>query len=502
MKSYKILLSACALVAAGLSFTGCSDDDMFDNDGKQAFIVGDTKTNSPWVIGQSGTRWYSRISNDTIYIKVSPLFDVKEELNGVFLKFCVSKGSLVSPDPSIAQDFSVEDGVKYTVTSEDGSTQRTYVVTHALTDFLQFGDGVSLGATIAHKNFAELGYPGTYAVTGGVTDSRLYGDLNGYVSFCGHDKIVILARQYSDPHFDNPALAVQNKDLSVRVFNRDDLTPAGNLNVGSIDVRNMRAISSDWNGVMVASVLNGSTTDLYMWKSPSDNPTLLASLPVNCCPNVDGDNYVQIAGDILGTANITAPGARGPKGAHYVFHFENGQLTDTQNIESGYSSGDSNGFQMISPVSPSAKPDYVIGDCEGSGNNAIKVYYNTNAGATKTIMPNVLQNDYHAWWVGTGASLLRTGARRPYVSSIDMNGKSYTMLLNGTHWWFCQTMVETSDLHTRIPGADCCNSCGAGLAWSFGQTGDHYWDQASHTGYWICWSDRDGLYVQKITCYE
>lgn len=513
MKLHKIIFSACALVMAGGCLVSCSDDNMFENDGKEAFIIGSDKTNCLTVVGRSGVKWYSGMSNDTIYVKVSPQYDIYEEIDSVYPKFFISKGSTVTPDPSQCVDLTVEGGVKYTITSEDGQTSKTYVVTHALTDFIPDGGGCSLSMNQYNKLFTELGYPGEYKVTEGVADSRLYGDLNGYIAFCGTEHFVIVGRQYSDPHFDlTGSLASENDkpnfDLGIRVFNIADGSDAGiKLNTGDIELRKFRAITSDWHGVMVGSVANGSGSDIYYWKKPTDAPTLVAHLAENVCMAEDGSNYIQVSGDITGKANIAAGAQRGKDGSHYYYHLEGGVITDSQKINSGYDSSDCGGFQMISFFSDEPESDYVVGDSEGAAgtNNTIKAYVNTFSGKTKVAMPNiVLQSQgnggYHDWWVGSGSALNRPGARRPYVSAVVMNGKRYNMMLNGTGWWWCNTIVDADNLVTRINGAEVDFSVGCG--WSFGATGDWYYDEATHTGYWIMWMDREGMYFHKLTCYE
>ncbi len=506
MKLNKVIFAACALAPLAAGLTSCNDDDIFVNAGKEAFIMGTDKTNCLYVKGRSGTTWYSSMSNDTIYIKVSPQFDVVEELDSVFPKFYISKGSTVTPDPALPQDFWVEGGVKYTITSEDGKTQRTYVVTHGVTDFMPHGEGFTLGAEQYEVKFPELGYPGEQG-NYGFSDSRLYGDLNGYVAFCGHDHFVIVARQYTDPYFDNPDLKIINNELGIKVFNVADASQSDiRLNTGSINVQMIRAITSDWNGNMVAIVPVGNTTDIFAWTKPTDAPRLIANVAYNMGMATDGSNYIQACGDIFGTCNLTAGAQRGVDGNHYYIHLENGAIVDQQVISTGYSSGDCGGFQMISMLSDQPGSDYVIGDSEGVAGqgNTMRVYVNTFAGKTKTIMPNVLQSTgsggFHDWWVGTGGSLSRGGARRPYVSAMPINGKPYVMLLSGTAWWYCNVILDAADLHSRVAGAEKDYSTNAG--WSFGASGDWYYDASTHVGYWLGYSDRYGVYYFKFTCYE
>lgn len=508
MKFNKVILSIYTAVAVACGVSSCKDDDMFTIDGQQAFIICSNKVDCPYVeyVDENGvkSKFKSRMSNDTIYIQLNPLVDPKTVLSEAVLKFCISKGASVTPDPTIPQDFTVEGGVKYTVVSEDGKARKTYVVTHGLTDNVPYGEGATLGTFQMEKYFPALGYPGEHK-NYDQKDSRLYGDLNGYISFCGHDYIVIMARQYSDPHFDDSSFEVQNLDLAYRVYNATDFSYAGKLNIGTLEPKSIKATSSDWNGVMVATVVTGAnSTDLYYWDNPMSEPKLLGSVSENLGCAGDGSNYIQISGDIKGQANIACGAYRSVEGEHYIIHLENGQIVSTDKIASGYSSTDCGGFQMIAPMSPEPKPNYIVGDNEGSGNNTIKVYRNTYGGRTTHIMPGVLQSvgsgGYHDWWVGTGSSLSRTGARRPYVSCMAINGHTYVMLMNGTGWWWCNTLIDADDLSTRIEGAEYDFSVAA--SWSFGASGDWYFDEGECAAYWVGWIDRQGAFKHKITCFE
>lgn len=501
MKSYKILLVAGIVGTMGLGLVSCSDDDLFTRDGKEAFILGSGSLDCLKVVGKSGMVWKSRMEDDMIYIQVSPTVDPAEELDGVVATFFVSKGASVVPDPSEPQNFAREGGVQYTVTSEDGSQSRTYTVTHGLTDIIEYGQGFTNASATVARTFAEMGYPGEKG-NFNLADSRQYGDLNGYLAFCGHDHLLLFARQYADPHFDNAALNVADKDLSFKVFNKTDLSEAGILNIGSVPMASFKAFSSDDNGVLIGIAnAGGGSADIYYWRSYSETPTLLAHINENMCGSADGSNYVQVQGDIFNEANITGNGTRNKTGDHYMIHIENASATNIQTISTGYPSDDSNGFQMISPLRTDVNSSYLIGDVEGSGNNTLKVYASTYGGKTKVIMPNVLQNDWQAWWVGTGANLARTGARRPYVTSMLINGKHYASVMLGTGWWWHNDIVIVDDLHTRIAsGTTVAYSINA--SWSFGGSSDWYWDPDAKEAYWATYTDRVGVNVVRLTCYE
>jgi hypothetical protein len=81
---------------------------------------------------------------------------------------------------------------------------------------------------------------------------------------------------------------------------------AGTLNVGSINISNIKMVTSDYKGHFVAAVVNGNSTEFFYWKKPSDAPTSVGTIGVNMAPASDSSNNFQVAGDITGSAWITA----------------------------------------------------------------------------------------------------------------------------------------------------------------------------------------------------
>lgn len=476
--------------SAALGFVSCGDDFNYDSELAKAEIRDFSVTSATKVI------YKSVIDGNKITLKVNPMADVVAELSEGVPSFYIPMGATCQPSPYEPQDFTKE--VQYTVTSGDGKHTAVYTVNYGPSDPLPDGEGFSLGQPLGSATFVELGYPGEKD-NFNLSDSRQYGDLNGYVAFCGHDHVVLMAGQYSNPHFDSPALNVPNSSLAFKVFSAADFSPVGNLNLGSIGLSDIKAITSDWNGTLVAVTCNTSGSAFYYWTSYSATPTLLATTSAPVANASDGSNYIQVAGDITGTANITVNTTRGTDGSHYMIHVENGVIASTDLVKTGYRSDDGSGFQMISPLKPDAHCSYLMGDTEGAGNNTLRVYANTYKGATKVTMPGVLQNQWQSWWVGTGSSLARTGARRPYVSSMYINGKYYAALMLGTGWWWHNDIADIDDLQTRT--SDTTWAYGSNCAWSFGGSCDWYYDPESKEAYWVVYTDRVGVMMTRITCF-
>jgi hypothetical protein len=480
IKIYSMLIPFCILLSGS-----CNDDDRI---GSEAEIVA-----SFTVKGTSGTLFRSSIGSDnTITIKVSPYLDAEEELNSVTPVFYLSRGATVTPDPSVPQNFAQAGGVKYTVISEDGKTKRDYTVTWGISDQLPHGEGFSYAEIGKSKNFVELGYPGQ--LNNWDLDSKEYGDLQMYHAYCG-DYIVLLSRAYITV---NPA-----SPYGVKVVDKTTLNDAGSLNTGSISIANLRMITSDYKGRCVGAVVNGNETEFFYWAKPTDAPRSVGKISVNMASTTDGSSNFQVAGDIAGNAWITALAPRGPQGGHYRVKVTNGQLASNYStVETGYSSGDCSGFQMISPLDDSDQPSFVVGDTEGTANaaNSIHCYINSTSGSTTSVMPPLWQNTLQAWWVGTGFATARTGGRAPIVSALVINGKSYVVVTSGTAWWHAAAVL-TSDLQ-KLAHENLNIATSVNRAWSFGGWVDWYWNEEAKEAYLAVWFGRIGLFTYKMTCFE
>ena len=445
------------------------------------------------VKGTSGLMFNTVISdNNDVTVKVSPYVDVATELDGALPIFYLSKGATVTPDPAEPQNFTQIGGVKYTVTAENGKTQKVYTVSWDISDQLPYGEGFSYAEIGTFKRFYEMGYPGP----SGTTSDPLFGDMQMYIAYCG-DYIVMLSRQYINQDSSSP--------YCVWVVNKTTLVPAGTFNRGSISLPNLRMITSDYKGRCVAAVVTGNETEIFYWTTPSDAPRSIGKIGVNMAESTDGSANFNVAGDITGDAWITAMATRSSAGNHYRVKVTNGQLASTHSIVStGYSSSDCNGFQMISSLDDSEKPSYVIGDGEGTAgsNNTIKVYIMSRAGATVQVIPSYWQNILQAWWVGTGATTQRVGGKTPVVSALPVNGKTYVAVTSGTGWWTAAAVLS-SDLQSLAHGnLNIAIELGTSRGWSFGESLDWYWSDDNNEAYLAVWAGRYGLRTFKLTCFE
>jgi hypothetical protein len=291
----------------------------------------------------------------------------------------------------------------------------------------------------------------------------------------------------------------------VKVVDKTSLNAAGSLNLGSISVSNLRMITSDYKGHCVGAVVNNNETELFYWTTPAEAPRSIGKIGINMATTTDGSANFQVAGDITGNAWITALAPRSAKGEHYRIKVTDGRLASGYSIvESGYSSGDCNGFQMISPLNDSDNPSFVIGDTEGSAGaaNSIKCYVNSPSGATVNAIPPYWQNILQAWWVGTGFATSRTGGRSPVVTALPINGKTYVTVTSGTGWWFAAAVLSSNLQSLAHENLNIAFSVAASRGWSFGEWVDWYWSDETNEAYLAVWFGRLGLYTYKMTCFE
>jgi hypothetical protein len=318
-----------------------------------------------------------------------------------------------------------------------------------------------------------------------------------YHAYCG-DYIVLLARAYA---LDNPA-----SPQVLKVVDKNTLASAGLLNLGSINVADLKMITSDYKGRCVGAVVTGSgtETEFFYWTTPTAAPVSIGSIGVNMASmtsDSDHSSNFQVAGDITGNAWITAAAPHVPTGDHYRIKVTGGQLAPTYStISTGYSSSDCNWFQMISPLNDSDEPSFVVGDGENSKANSIKCYINSYAGSTLAVMPELWQNTLQSWWVGTGFALSRGGGHAPVVSGMVVNGKSYVVVTSGTDFWHAAAVLE-SDL-AKLAHQNLNIAYEMTRAWSFGAWVDWYWDEDENAAYLAIWFGRVGLFTYKLTCFE
>jgi len=485
-KLYLILLAGCIIL-----FNACEEKLSNEANIILSFRVYKLDGNTPVYYNAS-------IGDDLITIKVSPFLDATEELQVAYPVFYLSKGATVSPDMEEPQNFAQPGGVKYTVTAEDGKTQKVYTVTFGIPDPLPYGEGFANAVAGESKRFYELGYPGP---SGGKDDPE-FGDLLVYHAYCG-DYIVLLSRVYIDTNPTSPHC--------IKVVDKTTLENAGiSLNLGSIALANLKMITSDYMGRCVAAVVTGSETEFFYWTTPTATPVSIGKYNLNFASTTDGSANFQVVGDITGNAWITAMAPRSQMGDHYRIKVTNGRLEIYHSIIStGYPSNDCSQFQMISPFDDSEEPAYAIGDSEVVGpTNSNRCYIRSSAGTITHTMPGLWNNTLPIghpagdWWVGTGMATTRVGGRSPVVSAMFINGKTYVAVAGGSSWYHAAAVLN-SDLQTLThPNLDIAPAESTPRAESYGAWIDWYWDEDKNEANLAIWLGRYGLLTYRLSAYE
>lgn len=548
IQSFRYLLASALSVVAVAAVTSCKDDisDSLRSEAKiepYNFTVTGVGVNPD----KAAPVFRSRFSEDgdTIYLRVPANYDVKGELNGAVPQFYLSMGATVTPPMTEPQDFSDPDNpVVYTVTSADGSTSRKFYVTYVIVPQIpiEYGLGFTDGEMVAVKTYVELGFPGSYGWWMGEKLSAYQGDVMGFPAFCGKDHIVVFSRCFAwgDNGTSGANAVTPDPTHAFKVFDVNTLTPAGTLNLGGIAPADVVTVASDWVGNMVAAVgrKDAGKTDFYYWTSPTEEPVHLGTADVSIDISVhaaDASPYINIAGDITGAAVMAASAPRDADGSHYKFTFAGARLVPGYTvIKTRHSSIDKYGYQMISFFGTNDSDPYLVGDTQdnpGEDNGQIQVYLNNPDGSNRSTM------DYHCtdvngwkmdskagdvWWSRSGKWLMREGARRPTVHALVLNGKPYSYWTTGTDWGsrgvlMKQDLTEGVDLKElggiRNPYPNWCYGTTTGaknpngdegiyVQYSYGAIADWYFDDETSIGYLALWTDRFGLIMFRITCYE
>ncbi len=250
----------------------------------------------------------------------------------------VSEKATISPDPATAADYTVEGGVKYTVTAEDGETTVEYAV-------------MAVAATVqvkcepvweAPKTFGELGIA-NYAFS------------DGSVGFSG--------------------LNIVTHDC--QVFDLDG-NKVGTLNTTGLPNNLLVSLSNDVNGVFVATLgtkadgsapANGdeiANSEFWAWKDGWDKA------PVKIWEYVGANvgRYMSMSGDLAGDyiATIIAPG-RGANGAMFhCFIGKGGQELKAEGVwhafNTTFASNDGNWSQHVSAASGNPDGTFFIMDSQ------------------------------------------------------------------------------------------------------------------------------------------
>ena len=409
--------------------------------------------------------------------KVVEITYLAEQLNllkNATANVTVSAKATVSPDPTQARDYTVEGGVVYTVTAEDGTTKAEYKV--ELTEAV-----VEVRTTeVWKKTIATLGYAG-----------HLQADCG--IAFCGEGLFAL-------------------SDGSVYDL---EGTKVGNLNVEGVVNAGLEGfefvcMTSDDNGNLVATVgYNAAggcpvpgdgddqiaTSKVYAWVNGYDQKPYL----VNEQPEGNNARYMSVAGDIKNGPSVLVLRSGSGNPTVNFHHF----VTSTGMAE-GYA-GDWSFYTVTTngqdgcwgtQVSPAAvNGAYFIWDSAPTGeddNSTSYVYATDNTAAELTALSGTITDDeildaQYAGWNGLQFGNYSVG----HVRGFMYDGKAY-VAASTSGWSQLYLTVVSADGEEyllRTQAFDGGAAFGASAYW---------YDEATSTGYLVYLKQNDLVALYKI----
>ncbi|MBR2856291.1 MAG: DUF5018 domain-containing protein [Bacteroidales bacterium] len=279
-------------------------------------------------------------------VEVAYMPDQYAGLANATAKLTVSDKATVSPDPTVAADYTVEGGVKFTVTAEDGEHKAVYTVVLKEAEFnvkcqlvwqKTYGD---LGVGTASFSQSNVGFSGTNFVTRNLEVLDLTG-------------------------------------AKVGTLNVEGVAAAGEEGFG------LACVTNDHAGHLVASV--GVTADdkpapnsdsvvksyIYVWKNGWDKA------PEQFYYTDEGNVtlYMSAGGDLTadGIINVISPGRGATTMFHTFYTTAGAEGYQWAAFNTQYVSNDGNWGQMVSPATGKISGDFVV--CDSQGNNNGMMYY-------------------------------------------------------------------------------------------------------------------------------
>ena len=306
----------------------------------------------------------------------------------------VSDKATVSPDPAVAADYTVEGGVVFTVTAEDGTTKAQYTVIVKEAEInvkcqlvwqKTYGD---LGVNTASFNQSNIGFAGTNIVTRHLDVLDLAGAKVGTLNVTGVN-------------------GADKAGFALACVTNDH---AGHL-VASV------ALTADGNPAPDSDSVADSY--IYVWKNGWDSAPELFY-------NTNEGNvtlYMSAGGDLTGDGivNVISPGRGATTMFHTFYTTAGAEGYQWAALNTQYVSNDGNWGQMVTPASGSINGDFVI--CDSQGSNQGYMFYVRHGyedkGADVALNGTVLDD-----------ALAEGGGTNQYGNYSTGHGRAFT--LNGT----------------------------------------------------------------------
>lgn len=340
----------------------------------------------------------------------------------------ISDKATISPDPSAPIDYTVDGGVKFTVTAEDGETTTVYTVYTAAAEIKE------AVVKVWQKTFGLLGLTGRSNFDCGI-------------GFVARDKFA-----YSD----------------LRVFDLEG-TYLGNLNTegvagllvygdGTIKAQDqLAAVSNDENGVLVAICCNegtyedgsiGCQSSVYAWVDGWDKAPTKIYGPVDyqCL-------YMSVAGDVTGDFILNFRTGAGSPQMHHVLVYKGGKYFTEEGKPActwhgpfiQHPGNDGCWGQMLSFFSGDPENGFVVWDSlaaaeYGETGNASAAFYVYDAGLTafeNETADEVALHGQVTWvkWDAEGGLFSYGNYSIGHVRAFIYNGQKYIVAASSS--WPC-----------------------------------------------------------------
>lgn len=432
----KGFLALCASALIALSFSSCKKDNPEGGSDGQ-------KSNKAEILSFKVTSGDLNLDgfiyNDKPVIEIACPGGDMEAMKTATAVVTLSDKATISPDPAEARDYTVEGGVKYTVTAEDGTTKVEYTVTV-----------IEAQMTVT----CDLSWNKTYGQLG--LSNSLFN--NGGIAFSGKHIVT---------HDGNVF------DLSGESVGKVNLT---GVEAGTDPAFQFACLSNDENGVLVGSV--GITAEgglapnadgvkktyIYAWMDGYDKaPTLIRK-----DETYNFALYMSVAGDVKGKGllNYVAP-VRGATQMHHVVYTQNGNWDEVQwaGPMVNLPSNDGNWGQMISfSTGDPFGPMFI---CDSRGNNqGMAIYYREGVNGTEdTPLNGTLADDALVEAENAGNNQYGNYSTG-HIRAFTFEGKPY-VVVSSSGWPSAYITIQPADansdyiLRTQVFEAASCVPCSA-----------------------------------------
>ena len=337
------LLAAASLVA----FTACEKEPQQENKPEPTpEVKSDACKLTALSLVAGGETIEGFVYEDDKVVEVAYMPDQFAALANATAEVTVSAKATVSPDPSVAADYTVDGGIVFTVTAEDGEHKAEYTVVLKEAEFnvkcqlvweKTFGD---LGVSAASFGQANVGFSGTNFVTRNLEVLDLTGAKVGTLNVDG----------VAGAGAEGFALSCMTNDH------------AGHL-VASI------ALTAE--GTPAPNSDSASQSKIYVWKNGWDKA------PELFYETTEGNVslYMSAGGDLTGDGivNVITPGRGATTMFHTFYTTAGAEGYQWAAFNTQYVSNDGNWGQMVSPATGKLSGDFVV--CDSQGNNNGMMFY-------------------------------------------------------------------------------------------------------------------------------